>query len=101
MLVAYITPATKTALTGHLPQGFLLLWARCSANLIFVFLLLAFSAKSLTAAVNKTQTRVFVIKRGQLGMRFATSHAYHLVALILFLANEERYRSVRGLQLLA
>jgi len=91
MLLAYLAPATGTALTSDSPPGFLLLWTRYSAHLAFVFLLLAFSASTLKALVNNAQTRGLVRYRRQLGLGFATAHTFHLVALILFLSNLEGY----------
>ena len=91
MLVAFLAPATETALTSDSPPGFLLLWTRYSAHLAFVFLLLAFSASTLKAAANNAQTRGLVRYRRQLGLGFATAHTFHLVALILFLSNLEGY----------
>ena len=91
MLLAYLAPATGTALTSDSPPGFLLLWTRYSAHLAFVFLLLAFSASKLKALVNNAQTRGLVRYRRQLGLGFATAHTFHLIALILFLSNLEGY----------
>ena len=91
MLLAYLAPATGTALTSDSPPGFLLLWTRYSAHLAFVFLLLAFSASTLKALVNNAQTRGLVRYRRQLGLGFATAHTFHLVALIMFLRNLEGY----------
>ena len=91
MLVAYIAPAAEIAITSDSPPGFLLLWTRYSAHLAFVFLLLAFSASTLKAVVNNSQTRGLVRYRRQLGLGFATAHTFHLVALILFLSNLEGY----------
>lgn len=91
MLLAYLAPATGTPLTSDSPPGFLLLWTRYSAHLAFVFLLLAFSASTLKAVVNNAQTRGLVRYRRQLGLGFATTHTFHLVALILFLNNLEGY----------
>ena len=91
MLVAYIAPAAEIAITSDSPPGFLLLWTRYSAHLAFVFLLLAFSASTLKAVVNNSQTRGLVRYRRQLGLGFASAHTFHLVALILFLSNLEGY----------
>jgi len=91
MLLAYLAPATGTALTSDSPPGFLLLWTRYSAHLAFVFLLLAFSASTLKALVNNAQTRGLVRYRRQLGLGFATAHTFHLVALIMFLSKLEGY----------
>ena len=91
MLVTYLAPAAGIAVTSDSPPGFLLLWTRYSAHLAFVFLLLAFSASTLKAFINKAQTRGLVRYRRQLGLGFATAHTFHLVALILFLSNLEGY----------
>ena len=91
MLLAFLAPATGTALTSDSPPGFLLLWTRHSAHVAFVFLLLAFSASTLKAVANNAQTRGLVRYRRQLGLGFATAHTFHLVALILFLNNLEGY----------
>lgn len=91
MLVTYLAPAAEIAVTSESPPGFLLLWTRFSAHLAFIFLLLAFSASTLNAAVNNAQTRGLVRYRRQLGLGFATAHSFHLVALILFLSNLEGY----------
>lgn len=91
MLVTYLAPAAEIAVTSDSPPGFLLLWTRYSAHLAFAFLLLAFSASTLKAFANSTQTRGLVRYRRQLGLGFATAHTFHLVALILFLSNVEGY----------
>ena len=91
MLITFLAPAAEIAVTSDSPPGFLLLWTRYSAHLAFVFLLLAFSASTLKAVVNNSQTRRLVRYRRQLGLGFATAHTFHLVALILFLSNLEGY----------
>ena len=91
MLVTYLVPAAEIAVTSDSPPGFLLLWTRYSAHLAFAFLLLAFSASTLNAALGNKQTRGLVRYRRQLGLGFATAHTFHLVALILFLSNLEGY----------
>ena len=60
ILVTYKATAAEIAVTSDSPAGFLLLWTSYSAHLAFVFLLLAFSASALKAAINNAQTRGLV-----------------------------------------
>ena len=57
LIGAYIAPAASVALTSDSPPGFLLLWTRHSAHLAFAFLLLAFSASTLSGTWRNKATR--------------------------------------------
>ena len=57
LIGAYIAPAASVALTSDSPPGFLLLWTRYSAHLAFAFLLLAFSASTLSGTWRNKATR--------------------------------------------
>ena len=54
---AAIAPAASVVLTSDSPPGFLLLWTRYSAHLAFAFLLLAFSASTLSGTWRNKATR--------------------------------------------
>ena len=94
--VQMLSPA-NVPLNSADPEGFLLLWTRYSAHLAFVFLLLAFSASTLKTLYDNGLTRSLMRYRRQLGLGFATAHAFHLTALTLFLVNLDGFAMDAGL----
>ena len=81
MGISGIVPLDGTPLASDEPPGFLLLWTRYSAHLAFFFLLAAFLASTARRRWRHPATRVLMSYRRQLGLGFATAHAFHLAAL--------------------
>ena len=101
MGISGIVPLDGTPLASDEPPGFLLLWTRYSAHLAFFFLLAAFLASTARRRWRHPATRVFMSYRRQLGLGFATAHAFHLAALTLFLLNLEGFSATASLAVAA
>ena len=96
-----IVPLDGIPLASEEPPGFLLLWTRYSAHLAFLFLLVAFLASTARRRWRHPATRVLMSYRRQLGLGFATAHAFHLAALTLFLLNLEGFSATASLAVAA
>ena len=95
--ISGIVPLDGIPLASEEPPGFLLLWTRHSAHLAFLFLLAAFLASTAHRRWRHPVTRVLMSYRRQLGLGFATAHAFHLAALTLFLLNLEGFSATASL----
>ena len=99
--ISGIVPLDGIPLASEEPPGFLLLWTRHSAHLAFLFLLVAFLASTARRRWRHPATRVLMNYRRQLGLGFATAHAFHLAALTLFLLNLEAFSATASLAVAA
>jgi DMSO/TMAO reductase YedYZ heme-binding membrane subunit len=101
MGVSGIVPPEGTLLASDEPPGFFLLWTRYSAHLAFLFLLVAFLTSTARRRWRHPVTRVLMNYRRQLGLGFATAHAFHLAALTLLLLNLEGFSVTASLAVAA
>ena len=101
MGVSGIVPPEGTLLASDEPPGFFLLWTRYSAHLAFLFLLVAFLTSTARRRWRHPVTRVLMDYRRQLGLGFATAHAFHLAALTLLLLNLEGFSVTASLAVAA
>lgn len=101
MGISVIVPPEGTLLASEAPPGFLLLWTRYSAHLAFLFLLVAFLTSTAHRRWRHPATRVLMDYRRQLGLGFATAHAFHLAALTLLLLNLEGFSVTASLAVAA
>jgi len=101
MGISGIVPPEGTLLASDEPPGFFLLWTRYSAHLAFLFLLVAFLTSTARRRWRHPVTRVLMNYRRQLGLGFATAHAFHLAALTLLLLNLEGFSVTASLAVAA
>ena len=101
MGISGIVPPEGTLLASDEPPGFFLLWTRYSAHLAFLFLLVAFLTSTARRRWRHPVTRVLMDYRRQLGLGFATAHAFHLAALTLLLLNLEGFSVTASLAVAA
>ena len=101
MGISGIVPPEGTLLASDEPPGFFLLWTRYSAHLAFLFLLVAFLTSTAYRRWRHPATRVLMNYRRQLGLGFATAHAFHLAALTLLLLNLEGFSVTASLAVAA
>jgi sulfoxide reductase heme-binding subunit YedZ len=101
MGISGIVPPEGTLLASDEPPGFFLLWTRYSAHLAFLFLLVAFLTSTARRRWRHPVTRVLMDYRRQLGLGFATAHAFHLAALTLLLLNLEGFSVTSSLAVAA
>lgn len=101
MGISGIVPPEGTLLASDEPPGFFLLWTRYSAHLAFLFLLVAFLTSTARSRWRHPVTRVLMDYRRQLGLGFATAHAFHLAALTLLLLNLEGFSVTASLAVAA
>ena len=101
MGISGIVPLDGTPLASDEPPGFFLLWTRYSAHLAFLFLLVAFLTSTARRRWRHPVTRVLMNYRRQLGLGFATAHAFHLAALTLLLLNLEDFSATASLAVAA
>jgi DMSO/TMAO reductase YedYZ heme-binding membrane subunit len=101
MGISGIVPPEGTLLASDEPSGFFLLWTRYSAHLAFLFLLVAFLTSTARRRWRHPVTRVLMNYRRQLGLGFATAHAFHLAALTLLLLNLEGFSVTASLAVAA
>jgi len=101
MGISGIVPPEGTLLASDEPPGFFLLWTRYSAHLAFLFLLVAFLTSAARRRWRHPVTRVLMNYRRQLGLGFATAHAFHLAALTLLLLNLEGFSVTASLAVAA
>jgi DMSO/TMAO reductase YedYZ heme-binding membrane subunit len=101
MGISGIVPPEGTLLASDEPPGFFLLWTRYSAHLAFLFLLVAFLTSTARRRWRHPVTRVLMNYRRQLGLGFATAHAFHLAALTLLLLNLEGFSVTMSLAVAA
>ena len=101
MGISGIVPPEGTLLASDEPPGFFLLWTRYSAHLAFLFLLVAFLTSTARRRWRHPVTRVLMYYRRQLGLGFATAHAFHLAALTLLLLNLEGFSVTASLAVAA
>ena len=101
MGISGIVPPEGTLLASDEPPGFFLLWTRYSAHLAFLFLLVAFLTSTARRRWRHPVTRVLMNYRHQLGLGFATAHAFHLAALTLLLLNLEGFSVTASLAVAA
>ena len=101
MGISGIVPPEGTLLASDEPPGFFLLWTRYSAHLAFLFLLVAFLTSAARRRWRHPVTRVLMDYRRQLGLGFATAHAFHLAALTLLLLNLEGFSVTASLAVAA
>ena len=101
MGISGIVPPEGTLLASDEPPGFFLLWTRYSAHLAFLFLLVAFLTSTARRRWRHPVIRVLMDYRRQLGLGFATAHAFHLAALTLLLLNLEGFSVTASLAVAA
>jgi len=101
MGISGIVPPEGTLLASDEPPGFFLLWTRYSAHLAFLFLLVAFLTSTARSRWRHPVTRFLMDYRRQLGLGFATAHAFHLAALTLLLLNLEGFSVTASLAVAA
>jgi DMSO/TMAO reductase YedYZ heme-binding membrane subunit len=101
MGISGIVPPEGTLLASDEPPGFFLLWTRYSAHLAFLFLLVAFLTSTARRRWRHPVTRVLMDYRRQLGLGFATAHAFHLAALTLLLLDLEGFSVTASLAVAA
>ena len=101
MGISVIVPPEGTVLASEAPPGFLLLWTRYSAHLAFLFLLVTFVTSTAHRRWRHPATRILMDYRRQLGLSFATAHAFHLAALTLLLLNLEDFSATASLAVAA
>lgn len=101
MGISVIVPPEGTVLASEAPPGFLLLWTRYSAHLAFLFLLVTFVTSTAHRRWRHPATRILMDYRRQLGLSFATAHAFHLAALTLLLLNLEDFSVTASLAVAA